>query len=76
MNVNESLMQQMIEDIYRQGYEDAMQEYAIWHAGEETIGIAQRPLKEAQAECRQDTSFSVPVWDLKMTFSGGGGNGH
>lgn len=70
ITIEEAVLQQMLEDFYTQGYQDGMQGYAFWKGGKEVVGISERPLKQAQADCRHEVYFSVPRWELKVQSTG------
>jgi hypothetical protein len=42
-----------LEDSYREGYADAITNYAVWHDGKQTVGVMARPLKEVIEEVRE-----------------------
>ena len=38
---------------YKQGYVDAVTNYAVWHDGQQLVGVMRRPLREVLTEVEQ-----------------------
>ncbi len=54
----EYALQKLKEKWYKEGYKDAVTNYAVWRDGEQFIGVLQRPLKTVFEEI---DSSKVPI---------------
>lgn len=46
----DSLIRDLVKQAYKEGYKDCLRKYAIWHDGEQYVGVQQRLLRNVMNE--------------------------
>ena len=46
--------EETLREMFRQGYESCLREYAVWNNGEQLVGVRRRPLADVLAELHDE----------------------